>query len=267
MIKSLLYRMPYSHSFPEEELEGLRAAQALSYRCARDIAKELQEGWTEVQTARLMDTYLRDSGVKAHFHKSFAWFGDRTRFDGMTNWFQFLPSDRRLRAGDAIILDTSPIFNGYAADIGYSTSLGPNAKLDQALKTLASLRESILALFTKRKLSGAEICEAVVLHIRQAGYEPVHHRYPGAVLGHRLHRMTEAWRPPLPIPFSWQAVTKILSRGVVPDLLNEEHQGNLLGGWAIEPHLGGDGFGCKFEEMIVVDEKGARWLAPETPWI
>ena len=40
---------------------------------------------------------------------------------------------------------------------------------------------------------------------------------------------------------------------MVPDLLNEEHQGNLTGGWAIEPHLGGDGFGCKFEEMLVVD--------------
>ena len=266
MLKELLYRMPYAHAFPPEELEGLRKAQALSYRCAREIARELQEGWTEKQAARLMDVWLRDNGVKAHFHKSFAWFGERTRFDGMTTWFDFLPSARRLKAGDAIILDTSPMVAGYAADIGYATSLGPNSGLDAGKRTLAELRETILKLFSTRGFTGADICEAVVRHIRQAGYEPVHHRYPGAVLGHRLHRMSEGWRPPLPIPFSWQAVSKLLSRGVVPDLLNEEHQGNLMGGWAIEPHLGGRGFGCKFEEMLVVDEKGARWLAPETPW-
>ena len=51
-----------------------------------------------------------------------------------------------------------------------------------------------------------------------------------------------------------------------PLQLNEDHRGQLLGVWAIEPHFGGKGFGSKFEEMIVVDESGARWLSEEIPW-
>lgn len=265
LLPGILYHMPPPPSFQEGELAGLRAAQELAYACAREIAGLMQEGWTERQVARLMDVWLRDHGVLSVFHKSFAWFGERTRFDGMRRWWDFLPTDRPLKAGEPVILDTAPVFRGYPADIGYPCSLGRHERLDQGRLFLKSLRGTVLELFNGG-LSGAEVCEAAVRHIRKAGYEPVHHRYPGAVLGHRLHLLRESWRPSLPIPFGWHAVSKLLSRGVVPDLLNEEHQGKLLGGWAIEPHIGGAGFGCKFEEMLVVDERGARWLAGEVPW-
>ena len=114
--------------------------------------------------------------------------------------------------------------------------------------------------------AGGDICAAIARHIENEGYDAAHHRYPGAVLGHRLHPMSEHWRPPTLIPFSWQTLSQFLRRGVVADLLNEEHRGDLAGAWAVEPHLGGAGFGCKFEEIMLVDGKGARWLSPEQPW-
>ncbi len=270
LIRDLLYTLPGKPRLSPEDLAGLEASQALAYKCAKDIAAEMKEGWTEKRVAGLMDTYLADHGVRTHFHKSFAWFGERTRFDGMTAWAHFLPSDRVLRPGENVILDTAPVVAGFASDIGHPTSLGPNPRLDEGRAFLAGLRETIRELFESSAkgsgLSGADVCEAVVRHIRRAGFDPVHHRYPGAVLGHRLHKVTESWRPPLPIPFSWQAVAGVVTRGIYPELLNEAHQGHLEGVWAIEPHFGGAGYGCKFEEMLIVDGEGARWLSKDIPW-
>ena len=78
--------------------------------------------------------------------------------------------------------------------------------------------------------------------------------------------MSEGWRPPTFIPFSWEVLSRFLRQGVYPDLLNEDHKGELFGAWAIEPHFGGKGFGCKFEEVLIVEGSKARWLSPEIPW-
>lgn len=268
-LRSLLYSLPKKALKPEDEV-GLAASQALAYSCAKEIARELGEGWTESQTATLMDVYLRDHGVRTHFHKSFAWFGERSRFDGVSKLRDFLPTSRALRPGDAVILDTAPVFKGYPADIGYSLSFGPNEPLERGREYLVKLRGIILGLFNQglsgAKVSGGDICDAIARHISEAGYDVVHHKYPGAVLGHRLHPMSEGWRPPTFIPFSFQVLSRFLFEGIYPDLLNEEHRGDLLGAWAIEPHFGGRGFGCKFEEVLIANERGARWLSADIPW-
>ncbi|MBI3554254.1 MAG: aminopeptidase P family protein [Elusimicrobia bacterium] len=269
-LKNWLYGRAKNRPLTAEDLEGMAKSQALAYACAKAIALEAKEGWTEAQAARLMDVYLSDHGVDAAFHKSFAWFGERSRFDGMKRWLDFLPSARPLRPGDSVILDTAPFHKGFPADIGYSYSFGENLGVEKARSFLKELRGEILELFsaaaTRPGLSGGDICEAVARRITEKGYDPVHHRYPGGVLGHRLHPAKEGWRPPTLTPFGWQAVSGIVKGGYFPELMNEGHRGDLVGGWAIEPHLGGAGFGAKFEEMLVVDEKGARWLVEGPPW-
>ena len=32
-------------------------------------------------------------------------------------------------------------------------------------------------------------------------------------------------------------------------------------------YVGGDGFGAKFEELLLVDESGVRWLSKNPPWL
>jgi hypothetical protein len=252
-----------------EALEGLSKAQELAYSCARTIAAELKEGWTEAQAARLMDVYLQDHGVRKFFHRSFAWFGERTRFDGMTRWRHFLPGRRALAPGESVILDTAPLVGIWPADIGYATSLGPNPDVEKGRAFLKDLRAEILSLFSPLpagRPTGGRVCERIAFRIREAGYDVVHHRYPGGVLGHRLRAGSDSWEPPTFIPFGWTALKMVLGHGVAGELLNEEHEGDLVGVWAIEPHFGGKGFGCKFEEVLVVEPKSARWLSTEAPW-
>jgi len=248
------------------ELEGFAVSQALAYAGAKAIARELREGWTEAQAARLYEVWLRDHGVRVFLHRPFAWFGERTRFDGMRRWRDFLPSGRVLAPGEAVILDAAPVYRGFSSDIGYAFSLGEHAGVAEGRRFLAELRSAIPTLFTKAATSGGAICESVARMIREKDYAVVHHRYPGGVLGHRVHALPEGWRPTTFTPFGWSATMAVVLGGIFPELLNEAHRGELHGAWAIEPHFGGAGFGVKFEEILLVDESGPRWLSPETPW-
>ncbi len=263
--KRLLYLFPPPPAPTAEVLEGFRRVQGLAYACARDIAREFREGWTEVQTANLMDVYLRDHGVKSFFHKSFAWFGERTRFEGFRSWREFEPGGRVLRPGNAVILDTAPFLDGIPGDIGYSTSLGESQAVAKAREVLAGLRVEILELF-RSSHSGGEVCREVARRIVEKRYDVIHHLYPFRVLGHRMHPNRRELSFPTGTPFGPQAFVSLLSRGLHPDLLNEDHRGSLAGAWAIEPHLGGKGFGAKFEEILIMDENGPRWLSPAMPW-
>lgn len=243
-----------------EELRGYLRAQTLAEAGAREIAGLLQEGWTERQAADLLNTYLRDHGVAGFFHYAFVWFGDRTRFAGVKTYGNYGPTDRVLRPGEIYILDVAPIVDGYIADIGYTSSLGENKDLAKAQATLAELRAWIPTLF-REGMSGGDIWRHVDGRIVGAGYDNIHAQYPFSVLGHRVHHVQRHRRVPARLlNFGWESYWAFLSRGLFGQLLNGEFSGDLTGLWAVEPHLGGDGFGAKFEEMLLVDKHGARWL-------
>ena len=49
--------------------------------------------------------------------------------------------------------------------------------------------------------------------------------------------------------------------------INAENVGSKLGLWAIEPHIGWDGGGAKFEEILLVEPHRARWLQDDVPHV
>lgn len=256
---------PADRPVTQEEREGFLACQKLARRGAAEIASLIREGWTEKQAARLLNTYLRDSGVKAFFHEAFAWYGERTRFTGIRGYRQYQASDRVIRPGEIFILDVAPIYKGYVCDIGYTASLGPNEMLDKARAFLARLRSDIPRLFDGAR-TGEDIWNTIDDRLREAGYDNIHERYPFSVLGHRVHRVKgEALHVGF-LNFGWQSYWSLLSRGLFGQLLNAHHNGGLMGLWAIEPHIGGMGFGAKFEEILVVPGYGkpAEWLDPSS---
>lgn len=253
-----------------EAMEGHRRAQRLGYECAVAIAAELREGMTERQAADLLQTYLSDRGATTYLHRPFAWFGEHSRFDGYAGYHDFHPSDRALRPGEAAILDVSPILGGYIGDIGYATALGPHPELNRAMDVLRRLRADIPRLF-EAALSPRHIWAEVDRRIRDAGYDNIHARYPFCVLGHRVYRVKDdrSRTPIVPLSFigwfSWQAHASFLRHGMFNELLTPDHDGKKLGLWAIEPHLGGAGFGAKFEEILVVERGRAYWLDDQVP--
>lgn len=209
--------------------------------------------------ASLVDTYLQDHGVTAFFHAAYAWWGDRTRFKGVKSYSQYKPTDRQILPGEVFILDVAPIYDGFVADVGYTSSLGENPQLTKALNFLGNLKEELPSIFSEVG-KGSEICRLVNTKFQNAGYDNIHEKYPFAILGHRVHERVPETSDVRWWHFGWQAYWALTSRGLFGQLLNENFEGSLEGLWAIEPHIGTQDFGAKFEEILVVGEKNAYWL-------
>lgn len=272
-----LSRRGQAEVFSTDDVEGFRRAQRLANDCVTSVARQLQVGITEKAAASLLQAYLEDHGTRHFLHRPFAWFGEHSRFDPYDEDYDlYHPTDRALEGDDVFILDVSPILNGYTGDVGYANSLRTHAGLEQAKTFLRRLREEIPGLFASERTTD-EIWKHVGQRMADAGYTVCHELYPFRVLGHRVYHVPErqmAKEPKRlnggPMGTSWfssQALTAFASHGFASELINPEHRGSKLGLWAIEPHLGGPGFGAKFEEILQVEEGAARWIDDDVPLV
>ncbi len=254
-----------------EALKGFTRAQRLAYDAVEHVAKQLYVGMTEREAAHLLEDYLKRHGTERYLHRAFAWFGDHARFDGYESYGDYHPSDRKLEAGATAILDVSPVIDSYIGDVGYAVSIGPNPELDKARAFLLELRAIIPEMF-ESAMTPAEIWQQVNQIIADAGYDNIHAKYPHCVLGHRVFRVKNkagkhlrvGWRG-----FGWFSLeTNLAFLKMGPSaILTPEHVGKKLGLWAIEPHIGWHGGGCKFEEILVVERGRCYWLDDNVPHV
>lgn len=283
-LKKKLGLKPKFVNTPEIQ-DGFKTVQRLAYACAKTIGDEIQEGWTEEQAAKLMDTYLRDCGVKSFFHRSVAWFGDRSGFLRFKHDREFDAGPRRYKEGDAAILDTAPIYKGFVGDIGYSFIKGQgrdNTELLKMNKDLIELRE-LIPLWFSSSASPATIWNQVDEYLSAHGYVNAHAKYPFSVLGHKVYKLPFSISEQVPTfkklaaplgiygVFGLDTFASFISHGFFTELLSPGLVGDKTGFWAIEPHFAlerpdGTGFGSKFEEILVVEPSGkAYWLDNEVP--
>lgn len=257
-----------------ETLERHRAVQRLAYRCAEEVATGLTAGVTEREAARRLRVALADSGVVESLHKPFAWFGDRTALRWLSP-LHFFPTNRRLEEGMAFILDCAPIVDGFAADIGYATSLGPNRAVDEICDALVLHRALILEGVRAGKTLAA-IYRDVDRLAKEQGLENRHRAYPSRVLGHRLSTLAGRRTKRTFGGFGLRTLRSLgldalrgLRSGWSPlwsDARTSEHPA-VPGLWAVEPHLALGPTGAKFEELLVVTEDDAYWLDDDVPHV
>jgi hypothetical protein len=249
----------------KENLDGFLKSQSLAQNCAREIAEIIQPGWTERQAVRAMDHWLRDHGVDVYFHKPFAWWGSRARFDGIKRYSEYQATSQCLLENEIFILDVAPIVDGFVSDIGFVGLIGDHPAYEDGFECLQMLRRELPHLVENLK-SGSDVWKAVDSKIKEAGFENIHVKYPFGVLGHRVYKTADGFDASV-LNFGWQSFWEISSRGIFGQLLNADYCGSMEGLWAIEPQIGGNGWGMKFEEILVVENGKARWLNPEPNWI
>lgn len=236
----------------------------MAYDAVLATAKRLTAGVTEREAAQMIDEEVRARGMSRYFHAPFAWFGERTAFQGIdrpldTRSFpskllpphfgqKFMPTETRLEEGMGVILDVAPILNDCSADVGYSFAFGHNERLEKALDDLAVFRPLILAGVCKEKTM-AEIYADVEMALVDLGYENCHAKYPQGVLGHKVGKIATRLIPRIPVmrfevsTFLYLA-TEEISRLVNPwdnhtALWSENSRVSADPGlWAVEPHIG-----------------------------
>ena len=114
--------------------------------------------------------------------------------------------------------------------------------------------------------------------LRDDGYEAVHTKHPGEVLGHRaIQTVNLRYRPRLQgfdaMSLTWfrlkdtMAMWGIGRESPLWNTLKASRHAPHDGLWLVEPHAGRDGVGAKWEEILVIEDGTARWLDDNVPHV
>jgi len=277
--------------YSETDLSNFRECQSLAYDAVAAVEKRLQAGQTEKEAAQMIDEEIKARGMHRYFHAPFAWFGERTAFHGIERPFdtrqfptkllpphfglEFMPKDNRLEDGMCVILDVAPIFNDCSADVGYAFAFGENAKVEKALDDLEVFRPLILSGVCKEKTM-AQIYEEVSEALADMGYKNCHAIYPQGVLGHKVGKIPTRFFPRIPIMRFEVSTFAYLLGEELTRLINPWDNHTALwhadarvsadpGLWALEPHIGAEEFGVKWEEILVITDNNAYYLDDHLP--
>jgi Metallopeptidase family M24 len=211
---------------------------------------------------------------------------------------RFFPSHESLADGMPVILDLAPAVDGIASDVGYSftftatkaatateaTRAGRSAKPPPSNRLFDEL-DAGLARIRTFLLEGVRQGETLLSLYRlldelldDRGWLNCHQHYPARALGHLVFPLGPDPERATPIPgFGTAAAEGLLAAGVqalkdesVYPVWNDSAFTDYPaspGLWAVEPHIGCDGVGVKFEELLVVTENDAYWLDDALPHV
>lgn len=265
-----------TEGFNDQELREFRRYQRLAFDILEATASVLKVGNSEHEVARRLRKSFHQAGAHNYFHVPVALFGERSAYPGDFGPFEALSTDRCLREGDTFILDAAPVFDGYTVDVSCAFNFGNSAVFEELDRELPILRELIV-----RRINDGEYFQSIAWevdnYIRERGYENCHRKHIGAVLGHLV---TRANTPRLASwTFKGLAVKQVawfLGRSRITSHYGNKTTPNWnhtsackdvapFGLWAVEPHLAKGKVGVKFEEILVIDSTGARWLDDDLP--
>lgn len=266
-----------THNFGNAELSRFRDLQRKSFAILENVAAGLSGGETEKQTAHELVKRYRAAGADSFFHLPVVLFGERTALPGDWPVGKFFPREKALEPGDSVILDAAPLFAGYLVDTSYSFCFGRSEEHRAMMQHLAQYRERIRAAVDNGD-SFKSIAEAVRQSMNEAGYDSVHEKHPGEVLGHRAIKT-----PRLPfqlrirgfdaVSLSWFKLKDgMAARGLgrqspLWNALKVSDHRPHDGLWLVEPHAGHGAMGAKWEEILVIEKEKARWLDDGPPHV
>ena len=257
--------------------DRFRELQRASFRVLEDTAAELRGGETEKDVGRSLVQRYRKIGANAFFHLPVVLFGERTALPGAWPIGKFFPRDRALAANDSVILDAAPLIDGFLVDTSYSFCFGSNADHKVMMEHLSQYRRSV----PEAVNAGAtfeEIALSVQSSMAESGYEAVHNKHPGSVLGHRAIKTPNLpFRPRLKgfdaLSLTWFRIKDAMATSGVgrrSPLWNAQKTSRHAphdGLWLVEPHAGKGPTGAKWEEILVIEKGKARWLDDDPPHV
>lgn len=266
-----------TRNFSKSALSRFRDLQRKSFAILEETAAGLRGGESEKLTAQELVKRYRAAGADSFFHLPVVLFGERTALPGDWPVGKFFPRNKILEPGDSVILDAAPLFGGYLVDTSYSFCFGHSDEHRAMMQHLAGYRDRIPTAVDNGE-SFKSIAEGVRDRMSDAGYEPVHTKHPGKVLGHRAIRTPKLpFQPRLngfdAVSLSWfKLKDSMAARGLGRQsplwntLRGSDHRPHD-GLWLVEPHAGRGPVGAKWEEILIIEDGKSRWLEDRPPHV
>lgn len=216
----------------EEEITRIRVAARVADEGMKAAVEAARSGITESQVAVAAEHAMRNAGAD-EFYRTYISSGARS------NIAHGLPTQRKLKTGDIVMIDIHPVVNGYSADMCRTICIGmPTAEQQAAYDLYLKAQHATIA----RVKGGVGMVELeATLHgiLKEAGHE-------GHIFGPLIHGVgIEFEEPPLPPGhafFHGEKEPPPLEKNMVISVGN---CGLYLGD-----------FGVRVEDTVVVTEKG-----------
>ena len=214
-----------------EELDAIRAVVALSERALERLLPELAAGQSELEIAARLTKLLEEEGSESHA------FGPLVQSGPNSALPHGAPSERRLGAGEPLLIDYGGRKHGYPADITRTLFVGePEPELARIFAVVsAANRAAVAAVKPGAPMQAVDRAARGV--IEAAGYGAHFTHRTGHGLGLEVHES---------VPQLAEGVHTVLEAGMV---------------MTIEPGIYVPGVGgVRLEDVVVVSETGADVL-------
>jgi Xaa-Pro aminopeptidase len=131
----------------KEEIKLIKGASAAAVAGMEAAVNSLKAGMTESMVAAKAEYAMRESGAE-EFWRTYVCSGPRT------NIAHGLPTNRKIKTGDLVMIDIHPIVNGYSADICRTVSAGkPDKEQQEAYDLYLKAQQETI----KKVRAGADI--------------------------------------------------------------------------------------------------------------
>ena len=212
------------------ELLKIEASVKLNEEVFQQAFATMRPGQTERQVAGRIETLMRERGAQSPSFETIVAAGPNSALP------HAVPSDRPIQAGEPIVIDMGLILDGYCSDMTRTVVLGqPDAKM---VKISRIVRQAQLAAtkIIRAGVTGREVDQAARRVIKEAGYG----QYFGHGLGHGVGLAVH----------EGPSLNRSNRCQLRPGMVVTVEPGIYLEGWG----------GIRLENMVVVEEKGARLL-------
>lgn len=158
----------------EEEMGCIRKAQEIAESAFDDILGFIKEGVTEREIALELDRLMLEKGAEGISFDTIALAGENTSMP------HGVPSDKKVKKGEFVLMDFGAVYNGYHSDMTRTVCVGtPDEEMEKIYNIVLTAQEKAIAA-AKAGISGKELDGIARRHICDAGYG----EYFGHSLGH-----------------------------------------------------------------------------------
>jgi Xaa-Pro aminopeptidase len=161
--------MQFRFSHSKEEADVFRQGGALCDDAYAAALKAIRPGASEFEILAAMEASSRAQGAEEHFNQIGS---GRYSFAEGTNLIFYYPTRRRLAAGDSVLMEITPRFEGYWTQLVRAVNVG---KPNPDLASLQEVCRGAIQAGLERFKPGERVCDVVAamdLYVAAQGYVP-----------------------------------------------------------------------------------------------